>query len=76
MNAQQALLLVRDKYLEEQQGISNGPKAEQYRQACKEYPAMMTTAHYLWHSSLLRDYHRKNSRMNNPSQILDSTDQD
>jgi hypothetical protein len=48
MNAQQALMLVRDKYLEEQRGVTTGPKVEEYKQACKEYPAMMTTAHYLW----------------------------
>lgn len=47
MNAQQALMLVREKYLEEQQDITSGPKAEEYSRACEEYPAMMTTAHYL-----------------------------
>jgi hypothetical protein len=48
MNARQALMLVRDKYLDEQKGITTGPKVDQYRQACEKYPAWMTTAHYLW----------------------------
>jgi hypothetical protein len=48
MNAQEALMLVREKYLEEQKGITSGTVADRYRQACIEFPAMMSTAHYLW----------------------------
>jgi hypothetical protein len=48
MNPQEALMLVREKYLEEQQGITSGPKVDEYKHACEEYPAMMTTAHHLW----------------------------
>jgi len=55
MNAREALALVRDKYLEEQQGTMTGPKAEKYRQACEKYPAMMTTAHHLWAIELAKN---------------------
>ena len=48
MNAQEALVLVREKYLEEQKGITSGAVADKYRQACTEFPAIMRTAHYLW----------------------------
>jgi hypothetical protein len=48
MNIREALMLVREKYLEEQKGIKTGSTADQYRLACEEYPAMMTTAHHLW----------------------------
>jgi hypothetical protein len=48
MNPQQALTLVRNKFLEEQKGTTTGTVAEQYRRACDEYPAQMTTAHHIW----------------------------
>ena len=48
MNTPQALKLVREKYLEEQKGVTTGPKADEYKRACEEYPATMITAHYLW----------------------------
>jgi hypothetical protein len=48
MNAQQALQLVRSKFLEEERGITTGKVADQYRRACDEYPAQMTNAHYVW----------------------------
>jgi len=48
MGPQEALLLVREKYLEEAQEITTGDKAEEYKRACEEYPAMMTIAHHLW----------------------------
>ena len=48
MNPQEALLLVRKKFLEEQKDVTSGPTADQYKQACQEFPAVMTTAHYLW----------------------------
>ncbi|MGH9785396.1 MAG: hypothetical protein ACRD88_14555 [Terriglobia bacterium] len=48
MNPHQALALVRAKFLEEQKRITTGKVAEQYRHACDEYPAQMTTAHHVW----------------------------
>ena len=58
MNAQQALMLVREKYLEEQKGITTGLKADEYKRACEEYPAMMTTAHHLWAMELAKNMPR------------------
>ncbi len=55
MNANQALMLVREKYLEEQKDITNGTKADKYNEACKKYPAMMKTAHYLWARELSKN---------------------
>ncbi len=55
MNLKQALMLVREKYLEEQKGVATGAKADQYERACEEYPAMMTTAHYLWATECAKD---------------------
>ena len=46
MNAHEALMLVRKKFLEEQRGITTGETADQYRRACEGYPAVMTTAHH------------------------------
>jgi hypothetical protein len=48
MNPRDALMLVREKYLEEQKGITSGAVADRYRQACAQFPAIMSTAHYLW----------------------------
>jgi len=48
MDPQKALLLVREKYIEETKGITTGKTTEEYQKACKEYPALMTTAHYIW----------------------------
>lgn len=48
LNPQEALLLVRKKFLEEQRDVTSGPTADQYKQACQEFPAVMTTAHHLW----------------------------
>jgi mannose/cellobiose epimerase-like protein (N-acyl-D-glucosamine 2-epimerase family) len=46
MTLQQALALVREKYREEEQGLTGGLTADRYRRACQDYPAMMITAHY------------------------------
>lgn len=54
MKIQQALILVREKYLEEQKGVSTGPKTEEYKRACEVYLATMTTAHYLWAMELAK----------------------
>jgi hypothetical protein len=48
MTLQQAFTLVRDKYTDEERGITSGIAVERYRRACQEYPAMMITAHYQW----------------------------
>lgn len=48
MNPTDALLLVREKYTEEQKGLTSGPMASRYKTACEKYPAMMKTAHHLW----------------------------
>ncbi|MFX0202198.1 MAG: hypothetical protein ACFFCW_39305 [Candidatus Hodarchaeota archaeon] len=55
MNIREALMLVREKYLEEEKGITNGGKADQYKRACEDYPAMMTTAHHLWAGELAKN---------------------
>jgi hypothetical protein len=34
--------------MDEQEGIITGPNVEEYKQACKDFPAIMTTAHILW----------------------------
>jgi hypothetical protein len=48
MKIHQALILVREKFMDEQEGIITGPNVEEYKQACKDFPAIMTTAHILW----------------------------
>jgi hypothetical protein len=55
MNGRDALMLVRDKYLEEEKGITTGKKADEYKRACEQYPAQMTTAHYLWARELTKN---------------------
>ena len=52
MNSREAILLVKDKYLEEQKGITTGELANKYKNACNQYPALMTTAHYIWAQEL------------------------
>lgn len=47
MTKQQALILVRRKFLEEQQGLSSGPLSDEYRSAWNQFPAVMTIAHHL-----------------------------
>jgi hypothetical protein len=54
MTLQEALLLVREKYLEEQKGITDSPTAEKYKQACEKFPSMMTAAHHLWARELMK----------------------
>jgi hypothetical protein len=54
MTLQQALTLVRSKFLEEQQGTTTGKTADQYRAACESHPAVMTTAHHLWAREMMK----------------------
>ena len=55
MDARQALLLVREKWLEEQQGTIEGVTADRYHEACARFPALMTIAHHLWARELWKD---------------------
>lgn len=55
MDARQALLLVREKWLEEQQGTLDGSIADRYRDACIRFPALMTVAHHMWARELWKD---------------------
>jgi len=55
MNPQQALSLVRSKFMEEQKGITTGEVADQYHRACDEYPAQMTTAHHAWAREITKE---------------------
>jgi hypothetical protein len=55
MNQRDALMLVREKYIEEQQGISSGKTTEEYKRACEQYPATMATVHYLWARELAKN---------------------
>ena len=48
MDAQQALVLVRKKFLEETKGVSESDLATKYRDACEKFPVLMNTAHYIW----------------------------
>lgn len=56
MTIQQAVTLVREKYGEEERGVTAGFAAERYRRACQEYPAMMITAHYHWANEVSRAF--------------------
>ena len=55
MNPSQALMLVREKYLEEQKDITTSTTADKYNRACEKYPAIMKTAHYLWARELSKN---------------------
>lgn len=48
MDAQQALVLVRNKFAEETKGITESELATKYRDACLKFPVLMNTAHYIW----------------------------
>lgn len=48
MNIKKALILVRDKYLDEQKGISNSDISKKYQTACAKYPATMKLAHIIF----------------------------
>lgn len=48
MTLQQAALLVREAFMEEQRGTGAGPKAEEYRRAVAMYPVTMATALHVW----------------------------
>jgi hypothetical protein len=54
MTLQEALLLVRAKYLEEQNSVVDSPTADEYKQACEKFSATMTVAHHLWARELMK----------------------
>lgn len=54
MTLQEALLLVRDKYLEEQNGVAESSTADRYKQACEKFPATMTVAHHYWAKEVIK----------------------
>ena len=54
MTLQEALLLVRAKYLEEQKGVIASPTTDKYKEACEKFPSTMTTAHHLWARELIK----------------------
>ena len=54
MKAREALALVREKYREEEKGITIGELADKYKDACNQYPALMTTAHHIWARELFK----------------------
>ena len=51
----EAMMLIREKYREEQGGMTSGMRATEYTKACEHYPATMTTAHYLWATELAKN---------------------
>lgn len=55
MTLQESILLVREKFLEEQKGITESPTGETYKMACEKYPSMMTVAHYIWARELTKE---------------------
>jgi len=48
MDAQQAVVLVRKKFLEEAKGLSESDLVTRYHDACQKFPVLMNTAHYVW----------------------------
>jgi hypothetical protein len=54
MTLQEALLLVREKYSEEQKGVIDSLTADKYKQACEKFPSTMTAAHHLWARELMK----------------------
>ena len=45
MTISEALALLRERYVEEVDGVITGAKATQYQEACKKFPIVMTIAH-------------------------------
>lgn len=54
MNLHDAILLVREAYLEEQKGVVNGSKGQQYRRALQDYPVTMATALHMWAAEVMK----------------------
>lgn len=54
MTLQEAVLLIRQKYLEEQKGETDGPAAQKYRKACESFPVTVATAQAIWSKEAAR----------------------
>lgn len=48
MTLQEAVHLIKTKYLEEQQGVTDGPAAKRWESALLAYPVTMSTAQIVW----------------------------
>ena len=48
MTIGEALSLLRDKYVEEVDGVFSGPRTDRYREACQKFPVAMAVAHQLF----------------------------
>jgi hypothetical protein len=48
MTLQQVVNVIRRKFLEEKQGMTDGPVAQQYRDARDSFPVTMATAQGVW----------------------------
>lgn len=55
MSVQHALRLVREKYLEEQQGKNESNVASRYRTARESFPATMDVAHQIWAREIMKE---------------------
>jgi hypothetical protein len=55
MKISEALLLVKDKYFDEEKGTTTGEIADKYRDACSQYPVLMATAQHIWAKELSKD---------------------
>ena len=54
MNVNQALILVRQKYLEESQNRVSEETTAQYQQATENFPVVMNLAHELWAKEFMK----------------------
>ncbi len=54
MQLNEAIVLVRETYLEEQKGVVNGSKAQRYRRALQDYPVTLATALHIWAAGTMR----------------------
>ena len=48
MNIQEALMIIKNKYLEEQKDVTESDTSSNYRDACDKYPATMQIAHTIF----------------------------
>lgn len=46
MTTGEALILLREKYIEEHDGISTGETTARYQDACRRFPVAMAVAHH------------------------------
>ena len=55
MKISEALLLVKDKYFDEEKGTTTGEVADKYKDAINQYPVLMATAQHIWAMELSKD---------------------